>query len=165
MKSFVVSLICISGLGISTGLYSADPAPGARSVVTQVAKQVFPADHTKISKDFTEPVSTGSLIQVTLGLVVVLMVIGGAAWIARRFGHFQTGAHGSLRIIGGLHMGTRERIVLVQVGEQQLLLGVAPGRIQTLHVLDKPLTTSGDIKQAPLKFADRLAAVLKRQSL
>lgn len=157
--------ICISWLGISANLYSAEPAPEARSVVNQVVKQAFSEDHTKTKKNFTEPASTGSLIQVTLGLFVVLMIIGGAAWIARRFGHFQTGAHGSLRIIGGLHMGTRERIVLIQVGEKQLLLGVAPGRIQTLYVLDKPLTASEDIKKAPIKFADRLAAVLKRQSL
>lgn len=161
MRSFVLVLIIISWLGISTDLYSADPASETQSVVNQV----FPADHTKVSKDFTEPASTGSLIQVTLGLLVVLLIIGGVAWIARRFGHFQTGAHGSLRIIGGLHMGTRERIVLIQVGEKQLLLGVAPGRIQTLHILDKPLTASDDIKQAPIKFADRLAAVLKKQSL
>jgi len=165
MKSFVLSLIGIYWLGISADLYSAELAPESRSAVNQVVKQAFPEDRTKIRKNFTEPASSDSLIQVTLGLFIVLMIIGGAAWIARRFGHFQTGAYGSLRIIGGLHIGTRERIILIQVGEKQLLLGVAPGRIQTLHVLDKPLTGSEDIKKSPIKFADRLAGVLKRQSL
>lgn len=82
---------------------------------------------------------TNSLLQVTLGLFVVLVVIAGAAWFARRFGHFNMAAKGNLRIVGGLHLGSRERVVLMQVGEQQLLVGVAPGRIQTLHVLETPI--------------------------
>ena len=41
--------------------------------------------------------------------------------------------------MGGISLGGKERIVLVQVGEQQLLVGVAPGSLRTLHVLDQPL--------------------------
>lgn len=83
--------------------------------------------------------ATSSLLQVTLGLFVVLMIIAAAAWFARRFGHFNVTAKGNLRIVGGLHLGSRERVVLMQVGDQQLLVGVAPGRIQTLHVLETPI--------------------------
>ncbi len=36
-------------------------------------------------------------------------------------------------------MGSRERIVLLQVGEEQVLIGVSPGRINKLHVLNKPI--------------------------
>jgi len=82
----------------------------------------------------------GSLLQVLLGLVVVLALIAGAAWASRRLNRLRLGAAGSgLRVLGGLAVGARERVVLVEVGGTQLLLGVAPGRVQALHVLATPL--------------------------
>ena len=103
-----------------------------------------------------------SLIQVVLGLVLVLLVIVAAAWIMRRFGHLQTAAGGSLRIVGGLSLGPRERAVLIQVGERQILLGVAPGRIQTLPVLDQILSGTPQSAAPAQGFAARLASVLKQ---
>ena len=106
------------------------------------------------------------IIQVTFGLFVVLLIIAAAAWFARRFGHFQSTAGGTMRIVGGLHLGTRERLVVVQVGEEQLLLGVAPGRVSTLHVLPKPLTSTEPPAQQsqpiPGAFLNKLNAVLKK---
>lgn len=105
------------------------------------------------------PAIVGGIVQVTLGLLVVLMVIAGAAWFVRRFGHFTATAKGNLRVIGGLPMGSRERVVLLQVGEKQLLLGVAPGRIEILHVLDEPLSFDADNSSPP---AQTFSALLKR---
>lgn len=111
-------------------------------------------------------VGTG-VIQVTLGLFVVLLIIGAAAWFTRRFGHLQSTAGGAMRIIGGLHLGTRERLVVVQVGDEQLLLGVAPGRVSTLHVLANPLrqddSASRRTQQTSGAFLDKLNAVLKKE--
>lgn len=101
------------------------------------------------------------LLQVTLGLFVVVLVIGGAAWMARRFGQFHIAAHGKLRIIGGLHMGTRERIALIQVGDKQLLLGIAPGRIETLYVLEENINIEAEHVAAEGTFAQRLAQVMR----
>ena len=83
-----------------------------------------------------DPNMTSSLIQTTLGLLVVLAIIGGAAWGFKRFGNFQTGVQGKLKVVGGISLSTRERVVLLQVGDKQLVVGVTPGHIQTLHVLD-----------------------------
>ena len=58
-------------------------------------------------------------------------------------------------------MGPRERVVLLQVGDTQLLLGVTPGRIQSLHVLDQPVSYS-DIGTEASSFAGRLMAAIKR---
>jgi flagellar protein FliO/FliZ len=83
-------------------------------------------------------VGAGSLMQVTLSLLLVLGIVFGAAWLTRRlrgFGRFGNGA------LTEVSVGTKERVVLVQVGKQQLLLGVAPGRVNTLHVLDEPVTS------------------------
>ena len=81
----------------------------------------------------------GGLAQVGGGLLLVIALIGFLAWLLRRLGRVQGGAAGGLRVLGGLSLGARERVVLIQVGGRQLLLGVAPGRVQTLHVLDEPL--------------------------
>jgi len=72
----------------------------------------------------------------------------------------QSGVGGGVRLLGGISVGHRERVVLIQVGEQQLLVGVAPGRVNTLHVLEKPITLE---RQTEGGFAERLASAMKRQ--
>lgn len=85
----------------------------------------------------------GQLLQVTLGLFAVLAMILATAWIVRRTGAVRGIAGGQLRVLGALSMGQRERVVLIQVGETQLLVGIAPGQVRTLHVLDKPIVSDG----------------------
>ena len=106
-----------------------------------------------------DPLAMTSLWQMTLGLLFVLALIVGTAWIVKRSGKFHMAAGGGLRILGGLSMGSRERVVLIQAGDTQLLLGVAPGRVQTLHVLDKPLQSQA---AAAGGFAEQLGRVLNR---
>jgi flagellar protein FliO/FliZ len=111
---------------------------------------------------FSDPNMAGNLLQTTLGLLVVLVVIGAAAWAFKRFGNVNMGAQGRMKIIGGVSLGTRERAVLLQVGDQQLVVGVAPGRVQTLHVLDKPLSME-DKQVTTNSFSSRLqSAILNR---
>lgn len=113
----------------------------------------------------TEPSVAGNLLHMILGLLAVVAVIFTGAWLLRRFGRLQTGGQGALRIVGGLSLGPRERAVLVQVGDAQLLLGVAPGRVQTLHVLNQPLPLAQDRKLDAGSFAGRLAELLKQRGL
>ncbi len=106
-----------------------------------------------------DPVAMASLWQLTLGMLVVLALIASIAWVLKRTGRFQMATGGSLRVLGGLSMGSRERVVLIQAGDTQLLLGVAPGRVQTLHVLDKPLQQNVPGSGG---FAEQLSKVLKK---
>ena len=107
-----------------------------------------------------DPLAFSSLVQLTLGMVAVLALIIGLAWLLKRSGRFQMTAGGGLKILGGLSMGTRERVVLLQVGETQLLVGVAPGSIKTLHVLDKPLVAGNESATGGNGFAQQLGAML-----
>ena len=111
------------------------------------------------------PVNANRMSQLAIGLFIVLLCILALAWLARRFNRLQSTPDGSLRLLGGLSMGARERVVLIQVGTQQLLLGVAPGRINTLHVLDEALeSVSGLSSNSPDKgFAEKLAAAISRK--
>ena len=112
--------------------------------------------------------SSGYLAQLIVGLMFVLLCIVILAWLAKRFNRFQSSSDGSLQILGGISMGARERVVLVQVGATQLLLGVAPGRINMLHQLEQPLEKTGaDVGGRPDRslgkgFADKLNYALSR---
>lgn len=109
-----------------------------------------------------------TLVRMIIGLAVVVAAIIGLAWFLRRVGGVTGQRLGDqLQVIGGLTVGQRERVVLLQVGEQQLLLGVAPGRVQTLHVLEQPLeqptTARGAKRSTDGAFADRLRRVMQQQ--
>ena len=77
----------------------------------------------------------GALMETAIGLLLVLALILGLAWLVRRFGKLPLAGKGMVSILGGVSLGPRERAVILQVGETRLLVGVAPGRVQTLHVL------------------------------
>jgi flagellar protein FliO/FliZ len=85
------------------------------------------------------PSDVGSLGEVTLALALVLAAIFGAAWLLRRVRGFGKPQGTALDILADLPVGTKERAVLIRVGAKQILLGVAPGRVNTLHVLDEPV--------------------------
>jgi flagellar protein FliO/FliZ len=85
------------------------------------------------------PSSVGSLGEVTLALALVLAAIFAAAWLLRRVRGFGKPNGVALDILADLPVGTKERAVLIRVGTTQVLIGVAPGRVSTLHVLAEPV--------------------------
>ena len=88
-----------------------------------------------------EAMGGGFMLQFFAGLMLVLVCVIVLAWMMKRFGRLQSSANGSLQVVDGIALSTRERLVLVQVGETQVLLGVAPGRVEAVHVLDEPVAT------------------------
>ena len=114
----------------------------------------------------SDPLNAGRMAQLVVGLFIVLLCIVALAWVAKRFNRLQSSSDGSLRVLGGLSMGSRERVVLVQVGKRQLLLGVAPGRINTLHVLDEPVESITEVsaQSADKSFAEKLSAAVSRNN-
>lgn len=89
-----------------------------------------------VSKPPVRAVSSTDIAAWGFGLVVVLAVFLLCVWGLRKLGGFTAGGGGKLRLIGGLSLGMRERVVLLQAGKKQLILGVTPGRIETLLVLE-----------------------------
>jgi flagellar protein FliO/FliZ len=88
----------------------------------------------------TAPVSgVAGVGQVTLALCVVLGAIFLCAWLARRMRNISSGRAGAMNVVAEVRLGPKERAVLLQVGATQLLVGVAPGRINALHVLAEPV--------------------------
>jgi len=85
-------------------------------------------------------VSFGSLAGMVLALLMVLALILGMAWLLRRLSGLG-GLQGpdGLRTIASLSVGPKERVLIVQAGEAQLLVGVTAQQITLLHQLEKPL--------------------------
>lgn len=75
-----------------------------------------------------------------VGLLLVLVVIGTIAWALKRFTLHPTATSGAIKIIASAGVGQRERIVLVEIENTRLVLGVAPGCVNTLHCIDKSST-------------------------
>jgi len=69
-------------------------------------------------------------------LVVVLALFLLCVWFVRKASHLTGEAEKQMRVIAGISLGAKERLVLVQLGAKQLVLGVCPGRVETLHVLE-----------------------------
>jgi flagellar protein FliO/FliZ len=84
------------------------------------------------------PLGAESLLSTVGGLLLVLAIIIGGAWLFKRYGQLPMGGKGIVRVVGGASVGTRERVVVVEVENQRLLLGVAPGQVRTLHILQGP---------------------------
>ncbi|WP_454765952.1 flagellar biosynthetic protein FliO [Cupriavidus campinensis] len=84
------------------------------------------------------PVISGgaSLAQAGLGLFAVIALILGMAWVARRVGLVRHGTGGAaMKVVGSLMLGARQKVVMVEVGDTWLVLGVSAGEIRPLHTM------------------------------
>jgi len=100
------------------------------------------------------------LAQLVFGLLLVLGLIFFLAWLLRRFQHATPNSGQVIELIGSKALGPRDRLLLVQVGEEQILLGISPGRITPLHVMNTPVSTPDKTEQATPEFAQRLMELL-----
>ncbi|KRB93328.1 flagellar biosynthetic protein FliO [Noviherbaspirillum sp. Root189] len=111
------------------------------SAVAQAAEQaatVAPATTTATTA--TTAASTGSagnLLQVLVGLVIVLGLMAGAAWLLKRMGVAGAAGANVARVVGGVNVGNRERVLVVEVADQWIVVGVAPGRVSALSTMPK----------------------------
>ncbi len=73
-----------------------------------------------------------------LSLLMVLALIIISALVLKRFNLTQQSSN-QLKVVASLSLGTKERVVVVQIGEQQLVLGVCSQKISLLKNLDTPI--------------------------
>ncbi|MDR7285420.1 flagellar protein FliO/FliZ [Pseudomonas corrugata] len=103
----------------------------------------------------------GQLTQLVLGLLLVLGLIFFLAWMLRRVQQAGPAGKGQvIELIGSRALGPRDRLMLVQVGNEQILLGLSPGTITALHVLKEPVQVPGASEKATPEFAQRLLEML-----
>ncbi|PHS70589.1 MAG: flagellar biosynthetic protein FliO [Methylophaga sp.] len=111
----------------------------------------------------SDPISTGTLLQTLLGLLVVLACIVLLAWLLKRSGRFQSSTNSDLQTLASITLGPHERAVLLQVGKQQILVGVTAHNVQTLHLLEEPIETQSPSVPAS-NFAAKLQQIMQQRS-
>ena len=79
------------------------------------------------------------LLQVVGSFVVVILLLIGVLVLLRRFNGVSSQMNGNMRVISSVGVGQRERVVLLQVGEEQILVGVGPGNVRKIHAFDEPV--------------------------
>ncbi|RDK01782.1 flagellar biosynthetic protein FliO [Paraburkholderia lacunae] len=114
----------------------------------------------------------GAVLQTIVGLLVVIGLVFGCAWLARRFG-WQPAKRGALvKTIGGASLGGKERVAVVEIGDTWLVLGTAPGNVRLLHTMPAgsvaidPATSTqpaatGSAASLPGTFGQRFRDALK----
>lgn len=101
----------------------------------------------------------GQLGQMLLGLLLVIGLIFALAWLLRRVQQLTPRTGQVIKLLATQPLGPRDRLVLVQVGNEQILLGLSAGRIAPLHVLKEPVHLA-DAEPATPEFAQRLMELL-----
>ncbi|HWU99165.1 MAG TPA: flagellar biosynthetic protein FliO [Oxalicibacterium sp.] len=137
----------------------------APAMLTSVVAVARPIPSTVASMPAPSP--TGGLLQVLLGLIVVLGLMAALAWVLRRFNSAKGLGHADIRVIGGVSVGNRERVVVVEIADQWIVVGVAPGRVSavaTMQKQDVAIATDSDVAPPAKNFSNWLAQTLEKRN-
>lgn len=125
-----------TGTPASVGVGATDGAPATAGSTTSTT----PPGPLAMTIPTPQPTSsaTGGLLQTTFALLFVLALLLGGAWFVKRFGPKNFGGGNSaVKLVGSLSLGTRERILVVEVGDQWIVVGASPGRINQLATMPR----------------------------
>ncbi|WP_462116122.1 flagellar biosynthetic protein FliO [Lysobacter xanthus] len=145
----------------ATAPVATKPAATARSITFPVR----PATSAQVASPVAHApaADAGSIGGAVFSLLLVIGLILGLGWLAKRMPGMQRGAGTSqLKIVASVALGPRDRAVVLDVGGQQLLVGVGQGGVRTLHTLEHPLPVVEST--APSPFAQVLAQHFGRKS-
>jgi flagellar protein FliO/FliZ len=106
------------------------------------------------------PLSVGSLTQLTLSLIAIVALIFAISWALKRLKLAGPRGSGEMAILDQLSVGPRERIMLIRVGESQVLVGLGASGLQPLTPLAVPIVLK-EGTHTPA-FAERLREMMKR---
>ncbi|WP_332853035.1 flagellar biosynthetic protein FliO [Duganella sp. S19_KUP01_CR8] len=115
-------------------------APAAAAPVPATATATAPAGPLAMTIPTPQPAATsagGGLLQTTFALMFVLALLVGLAWFLKRYGPKNLGGGRNVKLVGALSVGARERILVVEVGEQWIVVGASPGRMNALATMPR----------------------------
>jgi flagellar protein FliO/FliZ len=158
----------------SSSAVSASTATAETSTAETAAAKPAAADRVKPFYENSSTAQTGlkqppkigsgsHLLNVTLGLVGIVGLIFVLSAFVKRFGSGTFSTNSQLKILSSMPLGTRERIVLIDAGGQQLLLGITPTSINTLHVFADPIVMDNKA-EVQSDFSQKLMAILQQKT-
>lgn len=113
--------------------------------------------------------SAGSLLQTIVALVFVLALLIGLAWFTKRYGPKAMGGNARMRVVSSLNLGGRERIVLIEVADQWIVVGASPGRVNALATMprqegDLPPPAAAQNGPAAANFSEWLKQTIEKRN-
>jgi flagellar protein FliO/FliZ len=102
-----------------------------------------------------------SALQMIFGLLLVLGLLLGTLWLLKRISQPRGHVAGLLRVVAGVAVGSRERVVILELGNSWLVLGVAPGQVSTLAEIPRQEMPAAP---APRDFVGQLAERLRKNA-
>jgi flagellar protein FliO/FliZ len=125
-----------------------DTAASSASTAPPAAPAPAPPAQAQVSVPAPQPMAAapaaGSLIQTILALCLVLGLLAGLAWFMKRYGPKAQAGAAHVKLVGTLNLGGRERIMVVEVGDQWIVVGASPGRINALATMARQPGTEVD---------------------
>lgn len=116
-------------------------------------------DQEELAKQATQsPDTLLNMLTLGVGLLAVIAIIYGCAWIVRRMNGLTGMNNQAIKVVSVMALGARERIALIEVGGKQVLIGVTPSTIRTLHVFDEPVVSADNTSTSD--FARRLQGMI-----
>lgn len=113
------------------------------------AHAALPTVPTPVHEAQPAAVGASGLLQAGFGMAVVVGLIFLCAWLARRFGLQRLGGGHLVKVVSSAALGQRERVVVVEVGGQWLVLGVTSSQVNMLHTLPAQAQPASGTAGAP----------------
>lgn len=146
---------------MTSKLWQAVPIFWLMAAFPAMAEPAASQAQTQLSGATRTPDTLSTLVSLGLGLLAVIAIIYGCAWLIRRMTGMTGMNNSAIKVVSVMALGARERIAVVDVAGQQLLLGITPSTIRTLHVFDEPVVSVGS--SAPSgEFARKLQSLMNK---
>ncbi len=79
---------------------------------------------------------SGGMLKMVLGLAIVLAVMALITWVLKRMMPGVGSKQSVVRIVGGVSVGSRERVVVLEIAGRWIVVGVAPGQVNHIANLE-----------------------------
>ena len=151
-------------------------APAATVAAPQATPDTVPAAATPLPAmppgapmTMAPTASSGSLLQTIFALMFVLALLIALAWAMKRYGPKALGGNSKMRVVSSLNLGGRERIVLIEVADQWIVVGASPGRINALATLPRqegelPQLSNAQHGPAAANFSEWLKQTIEKRN-
>ncbi|HZP12022.1 MAG TPA: flagellar biosynthetic protein FliO [Nevskiaceae bacterium] len=146
---------------------TSEAAPAeAQTPAVVVAPPAKAETHASVVTPSASPATLPGPFHMAGSLFVVIAVIFAAAFLLRRVQGLRGAGQGGVIIKGGLQVGARERVLLIEAQGRRVLVGVAPGSVRALHVFEAAEQASVPemLPVQPAAFAEKLKSLLKVES-
>jgi flagellar protein FliO/FliZ len=158
LVSLCTSFACLAEVGAGgTALAESATSMGTAPAGTAANMGTAPAGSA------VPPDLGASALQMVMGLVLVLALLLGTLWLLKRLSQPRGQVAGLMRVVAGVAVGSRERVVILELGNSWLVLGVAPGQVTTLAEIPRQEVPTSTAGLAAKEFPAWLKQVIERR--